>query len=91
MTLQDKLDAYFVDHGAVPFCSYCGALIPPREGEGTCPRCDPEGCAAHAANLRDACADSPCNRCGGSGTDPRSNRPDDYGPHTICIACGGKG
>jgi hypothetical protein len=26
------------------FCKSCGADIPPRPGEGTCPRCDPEGC-----------------------------------------------
>jgi|APSaa5957512622_1039677.scaffolds.fasta_scaffold14591_2 hypothetical protein len=23
------------------FCRNCGANIPPREGEGTCPKCDP--------------------------------------------------
>jgi hypothetical protein len=23
------------------FCGYCGAGTPPREGEGTCPKCDP--------------------------------------------------
>jgi len=23
------------------FCIYCGAHIPKREGEGTCPKCDP--------------------------------------------------
>jgi hypothetical protein len=23
------------------FCQYCGAGIPPREGEGTCDRCQP--------------------------------------------------
>lgn len=25
------------------FCRRCGASIPPRHGEGTCPACDPEG------------------------------------------------
>lgn len=25
------------------FCSYCGAGMPPHYGEGTCPRCDPDG------------------------------------------------
>lgn len=25
------------------FCRYCGAGIPPRLGEGTCEKCDPEG------------------------------------------------
>lgn len=27
------------------FCRYCGAGIPPRYGEGTCPKCDPNVCA----------------------------------------------
>jgi hypothetical protein len=25
------------------FCRFCGASVPPRIGEGTCERCDPEG------------------------------------------------
>lgn len=29
------------------FCSYCGANCPPREGEGTCAKCDPEGVRKH--------------------------------------------
>ena len=29
------------------FCRYCGANIPPREGEGTCHKCDPVGVAEH--------------------------------------------
>lgn len=24
------------------FCGYCGAGIPPKEGEGTCAKCDPQ-------------------------------------------------
>ena len=24
------------------FCIHCGACIPPKYGEGTCPKCDPE-------------------------------------------------
>lgn len=29
------------------FCLQCGAAIPPREGEGTCFKCDPVGCLKH--------------------------------------------
>src|SRR5262245_6162970 len=32
-----------------------------------------------------------CPQCGGSGTSRLSNRPDDYGPHTICYSCRGTG
>lgn len=30
------------------FCRHCGANRPPRAGEGTCPKCDPEGCKENA-------------------------------------------
>jgi DnaJ-class molecular chaperone len=32
-----------------------------------------------------------CPYCGGTGTSRSSNRPDDYGPHTICYSCRGTG
>jgi hypothetical protein len=32
------------------FCRYCGANIPPRLGEGTCERCDPEGVKKNKEN-----------------------------------------
>jgi len=31
------------------FCIYCGAHIPKREGEGTCPKCDPPKKTCEAA------------------------------------------
>lgn len=34
------------------FCRNCGANIPPITGEGTCPECDPEGCAKHGRDLQ---------------------------------------
>ena len=34
---------------------------------------------------------SVCPQCGGTGTSRFSNRPDDYGPHTICYTCRGTG
>lgn len=35
------------------FCRHCGAGIGPhrREGEGTCPMCDPEGCSARKGHV----------------------------------------
>lgn len=30
------------DYQLNDFCAYCGASIPHRRGEGTCPACDPE-------------------------------------------------
>ena len=33
------------------FCRCCGARIPPIDGEGTCPQCDPEGCRKHQEKL----------------------------------------
>jgi len=32
-----------------------------------------------------------CHLCGGSGCDPGGHRPDDFGPHVVCSACGGRG
>ena len=32
-----------------------------------------------------------CPQCSGTGTSRHSNRPDDYGPHTICFTCRGTG
>ena len=39
------------------FCEYCGAGIGEhiREGEGTCPKCDPESCADKHNVLKDKC------------------------------------
>lgn len=39
-----------LDHPDRPgdFCRCCGASIPPRKGELTCSRCDPEGVKRHA-------------------------------------------
>jgi uncharacterized Zn finger protein (UPF0148 family) len=36
------------------FCLRCGAGVDKfrREGEGTCPDCDPEGCRKHAATRK---------------------------------------
>lgn len=36
------------------FCRACGASIPPRAGEGTCPRCAPIGPKQRAAEKRGA-------------------------------------
>lgn len=32
-----------MNSGPTDFCRYCGASIPKRPGEGTCPKCDPVG------------------------------------------------
>jgi hypothetical protein len=32
-----------------------------------------------------------CPECNGIGTSRFSNRPDDYGPHVICLTCRGTG
>ena len=32
-----------------------------------------------------------CPECNGIGTSRLSNRPDDYGPHAICLTCRGTG
>jgi len=43
--LRKVLELIFVlPERATEFCRHCGACIPPRVGEGTCPKCDPEGC-----------------------------------------------
>jgi hypothetical protein len=34
---------------------------------------------------------SVCPQCSGTGVSRFSNRPDDYGPHTICYTCRGTG
>jgi len=33
------------------FCRVCGADIPPKVGEMTCPNCDLEGCLHHVGDL----------------------------------------
>lgn len=39
-TEQEAKDAAWRE--AYDFCTHCGASIPPRLGEGTCPKCDPD-------------------------------------------------
>jgi len=41
----------FVQPDPEDFCRSCGANVPPIDGEGTCPKCDPEGCAKNQAKL----------------------------------------
>lgn len=48
-----------------------------------------EGAISHAAELNDA--PETCNICSGTGIDPGSNRPDDWGPHRNCEVCHGTG
>jgi hypothetical protein len=42
---------YAVDKTGREFCSHCGAGlgVHRRDGEGTCPECDPEGCEEHGS------------------------------------------
>lgn len=37
-TKREAIDAAWIDNNG-DFCRACGASIPPREGEGTCPEC----------------------------------------------------
>lgn len=43
-----------------PFCLQCGASVPPREGEGTCYKCDPVGVMLNWVRQRiEIAADNP--------------------------------
>jgi hypothetical protein len=49
----DKLKTIFnavleLANVGMDFCMACGASVPPMIGEGTCPKCDPAGCALNA-------------------------------------------
>lgn len=44
-----------------------------------------------AEKVSDDDGSSICPECNGIGTSRLSNRPDDYGPHVICLTCRGTG
>lgn len=50
-TCECSTECYF-DKGLVrDFCQSCGANVPPKRGEGTCIKCDPEGVINNPLNI----------------------------------------